>query len=436
MKRRTSARTRRRRRDGLVAAALCSFAMLGASALPKAWEHWKYSRTIELPATSEARLVSVRVPPDAYLHATPFLADVRVIDDTGAEVPFAFGPQMAVRNPARPQVAAILENSFAPGHYTQVVLDLKNPNGFDSSVRINTPENEFMEWVEVAVSDDARVWRILQERAPIFRFPREGHSGTTTVSYSPNNARYLRLRVLDGSKRFPVESADIVLNPVLKSEQEPLGIHLSPARAAVAGQSAWSADLGSSNVPPLSEVRFQVGPGEFVREVALKSSRDNRSWSWLGSGEIYRFGQNGRECEQLAVPIEGTAERYVRVEVANGNDRALPNVVPTLYMAERRIVFEQEPGKSYRLLYGDSRAAAPVYDLERRLSAPQINAAVVAQAGPEEVNSDWADPRPWSETHNFVIWLGVAFAVLLIGYAAVQSLRRSSAADQSSSPRA
>lgn len=404
---------------------LCAFAALGAS-LPPVWQHWRYSRAIDLPAARSPRLVTLKVPQGVYSHAAPGLADLRVIDEAGAEVPYVLRREVSTQHGVPSQSATILENSFAPGHYTQLVLDLKDVEGFHSLIQIDTSEREFMEWVEVAASDDAHVWRIVQERAPIFRFPRQGHSGTTTVSYSPNNARYLRVRILDADKQFPVTSAQIMLSPVAKPQQEPLHTTFAAAPAPSPNETAWSADLGSANLP-LSEARFQVGPGEFVREVTIESSRDGSQWYGVGSGEVYRFAQRGRECEQLTVPIEGNTERYLRLEVANGNDKPLPAATPELYIATQRIAFEQEPGRSYRLLYGDSSAKPPEYDLSRRVDGRHVEAALVARAGTEETNSEWADPRPWTETHKFVLWLGVALAVLLIGFAAIQSLRGSSA---------
>jgi hypothetical protein len=44
------------------------------------------------------------------------------------------------------------------------------------------------------------------------------------------------------------------------------------------------------------------------------------------------------------------------------------------------------------------------------------------------VNGDWVDPRAWTETHDIFLWLVLVVAVMLIGYAAVRSLRRSAAA--------
>lgn len=400
--------------------------MLAASPLPPAWQHWKYFRPIDASPVESARIVSFPLPPEVYARSAPFLADLRVIDATGREVPYFLHSRERIGNFGLPPfLAAIIENSFSPGNYTQVVLDLMNYNAFHSSLRIETPQNEFMEWVQIDASDDARVWRIVQDRAPIFRFLQEGHAGTDVVRYSPNNARYLRVRILDGSKRFPVTRAEIINNPTEKPECEPFGVKFVPAKSTAPNQTAWSADLGGRNAP-VSAVRFEVGPEEFVREVAIRSSRNKARWFVAGSGEIFRFTQGDRKCEELSVQIGGTPERYLRVEILNGNDKPLASVFPTLYIATQRVVFEQKPRRSYRLLYGQSEAKPAHYDLQRRLNEPQINAAVSLSVGPEEENLAWSDPRPWTETHGFVVWIGLGFAVLLLGYTAIQSLRHSS----------
>jgi hypothetical protein len=128
----------------------------------------------------------------------------------------------------------------------------------------------------------------------------------------------------------------------------------------------------------------------------------------------------------VAVPSD-TTSRYWRITVVNGNDAPLPGIAPSIYMTPVHVVFEQKPGRSYRLLYGQSRAKTPEYDLVRRTDAKQENAAVVGIVGPEEDNSDYSDPRPWSEKNSYFLWIVVGLAVLLLGYSSIRSLRRSTA---------
>ena len=139
----------------------------------------------------------------------------------------------------------------------------RRPAPFHNAVEINTPDSDFIEWVSVEASDDAHQWRIVEDRAPIFRFRRQNREGTQTVHYSPNNARYLRVRVLDGDRKFPVSSAGVVYNTVETPERSFLEAEIVDDPDKRAGENAWRVDLGTPALG-LQEVRFAVNPAEFI----------------------------------------------------------------------------------------------------------------------------------------------------------------------------
>jgi hypothetical protein len=163
--------------------------------------------------------------------------------------------------------------------------------------------------------------------------------------------------------------------------------------------------------------------------VRISASGDDKEWFGIGGGEIYRYRRDDAQLEQLSVTVPHGAPQmhYLRVEIVNGNDAPLVGGAPKLYVTPQHLVFEQQPGRSYSLIYGQERAEAAQYDLRRRLDAKQMAAALPAQLGPELVNADWVDPRPWTETHDIFLWLVLLVAVILLGYAAVRSLRKSAA---------
>jgi Protein of unknown function (DUF3999) len=406
------------------AAVLLAISLIAAVPLPTAWAHWRYSRAIELPTVVAPQLVSVVIPQDVYTHVQPWLADIRVIDDRGEEVPFVrFTHEGAKTTKSLP--TSLLENSFAPGLYTQLVLDTGSAAPFHNGVNIQTPEADFIEWIQVEASDDARTWRIVQERAPIFRFRKESRQGTQLVSYSDNNARYLRVRILDGRQKFFVTGASVVYEAVDPPERAAIVANAMLDSSAPAGKTVWQIDLGTAALN-IKEVRFDVAPAEFSRTVEITTSEDGKDWFPFGSGEIYRFHQENIVREQLTVDVPSyTDRRFWRVAILNGNDAPLPGVTPTLYMTPRHVIFEQLPGRSYRLLYGQELAKTPAYDLERRLDAKMMDAAAPGQLRGEELNSAWSDPRPWTEKYDVVLWLALGIAVLLLGYSAIRSLRRS-----------
>ena len=418
------------------AAPLAAFATLAGAPLPAAWKHWRYSRAIELPppdatisaTTGRGRLAGVVMPAGLYTHTDTGLSDLRVIDDRGAEVPYVISQRVrSFQSSTLP--STLRENSFSAGAFTQLVLDAGAHAPFHNSVQIETHEADFIEWVQVEASDDGHVWRMVEERAPIFRFRKNAHEGTQLVHYAENNAQYLRVRILDGERKFPVTSAEILRQTSEPAERVPLQGALLAGAKQPAGRSVWSAELGDV-APLVTEVRFEVSaPTEFIRSVDISSSLDGKDWDLLQSAEIYRYPRGEARQEQLAVAVNASSGRwrYLRLEIVNGNDAPLAMAAPQLYITPQRIAFEQQAGRDYRLIYGQERAQAAGYDLVRRVNAAQLASAAAGQVGPEEVNTDWADPRPWTETHDSFLWLVLLAAVMMLWYAAVRSLRKSAA---------
>lgn len=394
-----------------------------ASSLPEAWRNWRYSRAVELEPSEQPRLASIVVTPEVYAHAQTDLQDLRVIDDQGSQVPYVLHARTgSSRSEARD--TRLLESSFTPGRFTQVVLDVGEKTPFHNAVEVVTPEQDFITWVEVAVSDDAKNWRIVRDRAPIFRFRKEQREGNQTISYSENNARYIRLRILDGTKRFPVTRAEASYHVTEEAERAPVPVSLAPDAQAGPQASVWRADLGAATLP-ISEVRFEVEQAEFHRAVRVRSSNDGQEWEFNASGEIYRFRQGDKLQEWLRVdfpPARG--RRYWRVEVLNGSDPPLEGARPTLYTTPQRVIFWQKSERSYRLLYGQSRAEAPQYEMARLTDRKAMEGAAPGRLGTEEVNASYADPQPWTERHAGVIWVALGIAVALLGLSALQAMRR------------
>lgn len=410
------------------AAALLGIVTLAASPLPSAWRNWRYSRAIELPPTGATRLAGIVVAPDIYgrsdLRAP--LIDLRVIDEQGAAAPFVLFWHRGERSTSR-LPSTLHEQSFTPGLYTQLVTEIVSKAPFHNAVQLLTNNSDFMEWVRVEASDDAHTWRIVQGRAPIFRFQSEGREGTQAVHYSENNARFLRVSILDGEKRFTVLGVQVLYDTSVAAEHTRMGSPLGADINSPAGKSVWTIDSGDSHFPA-SEVRFGVSPpSEFSRAVEVQVSDDKEEWRPLTEGEIYRFGQGAAEQEQLgiAIPSGMTPARFCRVTIENRSDSPLPNVTAQFYTTPEHVVFEQQPGRTYRLIYGRPEATRATYDLERRVNENQRAQAVVGTLGPEEVNRDWSDPRPWTEKYDFALWIALAIAVFLIGLTAIRSLRRS-----------
>lgn len=393
-----------------------------SSPLPVRWRYWSYSRPIVFAAGTPAGYVNVTVPFDVWGNSKGDLADLRLIDDQSNEVPYVLYAHHG-ESSERQLAAKLGEVSFVPGKFTQAVLELNEQAPFHNAVYIQTPLQDFIAWCEVAVSDDARTWRIVNNRSPIFRFQKNNQTGVQKLHYPQTNARFMRLRIFDETRQFPIEGAVLFYSVTLPADEVAAPVDLKAETKGNAQRSVWTADLGGSPFP-LNEVRFTVAQKDFSRRVEVRVSNDGTNWYPAGEGEIYRFSESGVEREWLRVNPSERVERYWRLTVNNGDDPPLAEAQPAFYATPRMLIFRYDPARAYKMIYGQSEAKPVHYDLSRWLSADAYKTAASATAGAEAVNTKRSDPRPWTEQNGTALWIALGLTVVLLGYSALRSLQR------------
>src|SRR5262249_5332746 len=190
---------------------------------------WRESVPIDAPATDAARSISVTVPPAVMAHAERGLSDLRVIEADGKEVPYALTAKIGGRVTDRRE-ARLLEPSAVAGQYSQALFDLgKDPRVHNVITLGVEGQDDLLTWAEVAVSDDHSHWRLVRERAPIYRLQQSGLDERTTISYPDSVARYLRVRILDGSHPYKIVRGDVVYEQITEAERVKSGVTLSAA---------------------------------------------------------------------------------------------------------------------------------------------------------------------------------------------------------------
>jgi hypothetical protein len=388
-------------------------------ALSNAWVNWQAWRPIDASATAQPRLVRFELPVAVYGSTQLELADLRVIDDSGREVPFVI--DSAQPRPAQVWSYATLSDvGFVPGRYTQAVADVGAGRVLHNTLRLAVPESEsdFFEWVAVDASDDLSTWRVVRERAPIFRFRADGLEGQQQVAFPETSSRWLRVRILDGQRRFSIAAVTVSREVVTTPELRPLAAPATLNPKSPERKSWWDADLTINDVP-VTSASFTAAQPAFHRPVTVSVSDDGASWTEVAQGDIYR--ESG--SEQLSVEVPEGRGRYWRVAVFNRNDAPIDKLRVRLSTTPRYVVFRQMPERSYFVLYGNSLATAPEYDFATLTTRDQRDAAPTVTAGGESRNAAYQSPEPWTERHAWVMWVALLAAVVVIGTLAIRSMR-------------
>lgn len=415
-----------RRCVGLVFLSCFVTGLLLSGNLPDRWRPWLYSRLVTAVATDSAQTNSVAeisLPWDLVARCNVDGGDIRLINDRGDEVPYELSADRGDSH-SDSYATHLVENSFVNGQYTQAIADAGEKPPLYDRVAIDTDKPDFIVWAELALSDDAKTWRVVEARAPIARFRSRSVDGTQTIPFQGLNSRYVRIRILQSDAQFPVTGIRVLYQVSRAGKRSTIPATFTVTNAPEAGMSAWLTNLGSASLP-VSRIDFSTDTADFYRAVRVWQSSDQKEWSYLSSGTIYRYPDAGKTRESLRLEVRETrGGPYWRVEIVNGDDQPLANVRIALQGSPRALVFKREPGSTYRLLYGNQNARAPQYDLKYYVDARSDKLVpTVLNLGPEQVTGNYADPRPFTERHPILLWFALGIAVLLLGYTALRTLR-------------
>lgn len=405
-----------------------------AADLPSAWQHWQYFLPLQNPPGQYAWLRAT-LPAEIYGPAQENLADLRLIDHDGKEVPYLLYAQQeqcqrAWRN------APVSDTGFTAGKFSQAVVDTGSNGAPHNAVQIDLDQKDFFTWAEIAASDDRLDWRIVRDKAPLFRFEQDELTNGQILTYPRSRSRWLRLRFLQGENALQARSARITEESRSEAQRAPLPATFSLAARQAEEESLWQADMGELR-PPVSAIRFETSQAEFHRQVRISVSNDGKNWRSAGQGHVYRHADDDKQRAELVVVFPEIHARLWRVTLLNHSDPALPTLRLEMLGIPRQVLFKQGMGQDYRLLYGNPRAKAPQYELAQlfrpgQWQTIQSQAEPATPLGPKQRNSAYVSAEAWSERHPWLLWTALLVAVGGLAWIAINALRPGNAEAQKS----
>lgn len=354
--------------------------------------------------------VYVRLPLPQTIDGGPAsdYAGVRIADAQNREVAYALDATPAT---SASQAVVLSDVGFVQGKFTQAIGDLGQSGALHSDLELMSSQPTFFEHVEVATSDDRQTWTVVNPDALIYRVAQNNDAGQSTIDFGASRARWVRIRVLDGSRAFPLTGARVAAQPA-----PPRIVPLSASvRTANVGQdTVVNLDFGTPNTN-LAAVAFETTTPDFSRTV---------DFSGLTNATISRFAA-GRPS--LTADLGNQHLRTLKLTIANGNDPPLAALHVTPLGYEHHLIFAARPGESYRLLWGNPEQTPPTYDLEDRLAHEPWEVAEVARLG--GTGSTAFTPAvppppaaPWLQ--QAALPIGLVLACLVLGAVALFSLRK------------
>jgi len=378
---------------------LLIFAAASAAAVTPT--EWQNRQTVVVATPGLAKLA----PPAATFDAAQMsLADLRLLDGTGREVPYLLERDLISRGlehaPAFPPKSF---RTVPAGDTTQLVIETGTGGSLDA-LELETTVPYFLKAAHVDVSTDGTTWTSVGPAVPLFR---QFGAEQLRLMLPRKATAFIRVTVDDFRSR-PITFTGARLRPspaqAAPPALTPVGAEIT-RREEFAGETVLTVTLDGKNVP-LAELRLGAKDALFMRRVtvAIREVRGELSGERVvGAGTIYRLALAGEpEQAQLEVPLDFTPPtRELLVHIANGDSPPLAIDAVTARQHPVSLVFFAPAAGNYTLLSGNPQAVAPRYDLAafagdlRTASAAVLTpGALEAMPGYQPGNSLAAPPLP------------------------------------------
>jgi hypothetical protein len=371
---------------------------------------FRYTRTL-----SAASGAPVRFEPDArmYGHAGVDLADLRILDADGEQVPWRPEPKPAAV-PA--QSVPLVARGSRDGTVT-VVLDRGPVRPVIDRIELTVPDRVFVGEVTVQGSNTgAEGSHARLSTTPIYSVRGAVAARSTTAVFPATDFRYLLVQARGVSD---VTAASVSRDP----ERPPLEpVSAQTLRRERERTTVVHLDFGFANVP-VDSVRVQTSTLRYVRQVTVEGSNDGTTFTTLGGGEIARFP--GVDLSTVAVAAR---HRYLRLTVRNGDDAPLAALAVTPEAQPRPLLLAGGYRPPFRLLYGGRTVSSPAYDFAQLpAAATGFERARAGTLGSERANDLFeapADTRSFFERNDSLIEVALVLAALVVAAGGLLALRR------------
>lgn len=381
---------------------------------------WPSRQTLDVPAPG---LIRVALPAETFDAAQASLADLRLLDPAGAEVPYLIERPRATIRTLRPKEGWQV---FLEANRTRIEIDVK-VSGRLTAITLETPAPQFLKAASLTSMADG-VARTLLSGYPVFR--QAGGAAQLRLKLPDGVWTNLTLTLDDVNSR-PIPITGVVLHEEDSAAPPPeLVATTISERIESNGETRLTVNLGAARVP-LAGLRFHTGEPLFTRRVSVLT----RQWEngevrerLLGSGTIYRVaveGQATAEQLELALDVQSPSRELVLV-IDNGDSPPLAVEAVEAIQRPTRLMFLARQSGTFQLFSGNPRVAAPRYDVAELSSQLKSANVALVRLGSIRANPDFRPSEPLPEIPLFAAALDVepwSFRrVVKTGAGAVQQL--------------
>lgn len=391
--------------------------LIATSALaqnPESMTSWKWVQDVQ---TEPYPLAELWLDQQVLFEAREDLADLRLYDASGREIPYALRTLYEVNT--SDEFEARLFNRSSLGPLSLASIDLGENPETHNEVRVETTGKNFRRQVRVDGSDDGQTWSVLASNALVFRFASGGRSvEEDRVRYTDSRYRYLRVAVgADHGENAPTIETVVVRRTIEAEGEHQEFPAVSQAREATRDQgrpaSRYTLEFGGRI--PLNAIQMFVNEAEFTRPFRLEKPRTGSRYPELvASGTLRPSEDDG----PVVIRFDETFAHTLTLTIVDDRNPPLGAYSISAQSPVRQLLFDASAIQApLRLYFGNQNAGSPNYDFSGTI--PRIgelkSQAFRVFADPPQVHADYIPPAvPLTERSSWLVYLVLTAACLAL----------------------
>ena len=359
---------------------------------------FKYKADLE--KVSQPGFYKISLSPDVLSKSRADLADVRIADKKGQQIPYIFGSTLpAINNVSL--LPVIADNS---GTDTTASFIVGNEQGYSlNHLVLQLRNTEVKRTLNLSGSDDSKKWYAIKENIPLE--PPSAAQGNGSyeqlLNFPLSTYKYFRVDI-NSNRKLPVEISAVKIYQWQ---------HVKPSYAILPAALVNQRD---SNRTSYVELKFRAKYA--ISKILLNAvgvKFYNRTVNVFDDARslIYTGIINSSNPAELIFSIK-TDKLYLEIE--NHDNPALKIESVNAWQLDQELISYIEPGNDYHLLFGDEKAMPPDYDLSFFTDSVTRRPVTVLKHLKVTADNIAKQPVVSNKLPQWLLWAAIAAAAVIL----------------------
>lgn len=371
------------------------------------------------PVTADG-LHRILIDADLRYRSQPDLADFRILDESGKEIPYAFSHGKGIASPFFHAFKQISRAS-KPGKYSAFIYETAGKA--TNCVTLRLAGSAIEKYFSISGSDDLDEWYGLAQDIRLYSSNAENVS---EYALPKNNYRYLKI-VFDDKKTLPVNLLGAGYMETTGRAFDP-AVRLNPKSVTITeikNSKKTCIEIRFDRKVWVDSLSFDIPTkGFYDRDVRIYSERVDKTHPGKRRERkpLRDFNLSSMRSKKVEAQFY---EKVVFIEIDNLDSPPLDIRSVDLLQSPARVIAFLEKGKQYRVVSGDPTRTKPEYDLSRfdvtKLQPmPEIRMTDITHGSRADAVSS-APTAFWQA--KWFMWSCIGIGVLVVSFFAVGMVR-------------